>query len=142
MLNSDGKIVQVKSNYLENVSAPPSRSASFVNRGTFADDLVVDKSFMGSPSNGSPFGYTPAVVQPSLSTAAIPYGGSVKHDVRIPRRVSLSWEDVAIKIERNLLVDKMLCRRKEDEVILENVRGLVEPGEMLALLGPRYAHVI
>lgn len=60
----------------------------------------------------------------------------------IPKRVTLSWTSLTIKADVRSLLDKALAmanlvKKKRSEVILNKVHGIVEPGQMLALMGPR-----
>ena len=61
----------------------------------------------------------------------------------IPKRVTLSWTSLTIKADVRSLIDKALAKanlvkkKKRSEVILNKVHGIVEPGQMLALMGPR-----
>ena len=63
----------------------------------------------------------------------------------IPKRVILSWHSLTIKARvRNLAQTIVSCcksvnkRKERFETILYKVRGIVEPGELLGLMGARY----
>ena len=62
----------------------------------------------------------------------------------VPKQVTLSWTSLTIKARVRSFVDTTLGflnkkrKRKRHEVILNKIHGIVAPGQMLALMGPRY----
>jgi hypothetical protein len=66
-----------------------------------------------------------------------------KYSNSIPHRVTLSWHSLSIKMQKKRSIDKILSnfclgkRKSKQETILDNIKGIVEPGEMLALMGSR-----
>ena len=66
---------------------------------------------------------------------------------KLPESVTLSWHSIEVKADINTFKDKVLnlvrCGRSSNKykTILENINGCVEPGELLALMGPRLADI-
>ena len=60
----------------------------------------------------------------------------------LPKSVVLSWDNVTVRAEQNGFKDELLyvasCGRtsKKYKTILDDVRGVIEPGELLGLIGP------
>jgi hypothetical protein len=55
----------------------------------------------------------------------------------IPKKVTLSWKSVNVKTSTGGLLRKI-----KSKVILDDVHGVVEPGQMVALMGARYKNII
>lgn len=61
----------------------------------------------------------------------------------LPKSVVLSWDYVTVRTEENSIKEKLLYatsfgkRGKKFKTILDDIRGIVEPGELLGLIGPR-----
>lgn len=57
----------------------------------------------------------------------------------IPKKIVLSWRSISAYTKSSCLNRKILKNENSKvKIILENVNGIVRPGEMLALIGSRY----
>ena len=77
--------------------------------------------------------------------------GEMKHEnlnvksAHVPKQVTLSWTSLTIKAHIRSFLDTKFAffnkkhQRKRHELILSSINGIVEPGQMLALMGPRYS---
>lgn len=54
--------------------------------------------------------------------------------------ITLTWNSLTIKVNKRSLAHKCLPLNKKPncEIILEDLKGIAEPGELLAIMGPRY----
>lgn len=70
-------------------------------------------------------------------------------DYKIPKKVILTWKNLNIKIESKSLkqiminsINKDTLQKRSDlknyDTLLNDLHGIVEPGQMLALMGSRY----
>ena len=81
-----------------------------------------------------------------MQTALKPKNDVKKTDsseVHLRKNAVLSWDSVTIRADTRSSTDKLLnlikCSnsKKKFTTILNNVKGIVKPFEMLALMGPR-----
>jgi len=62
---------------------------------------------------------------------------------KLPRQAILSWHSLTIKADTRSMGERIINLvknsdyKKKDTTILDNVKGIVKPTEMLALMGPR-----
>jgi hypothetical protein len=61
----------------------------------------------------------------------------------IPKKVTLSWKSVSVTASTATLLTSVKSKFKKDsqpqiKTILKNVDGIVQPGQMVALMGARY----
>jgi len=62
---------------------------------------------------------------------------------KLPRQAILSWHSLTIKADTRSMGERIINlvknsdNKKKDTTILDNVKGIVKPTEMLALMGPR-----
>ena len=62
---------------------------------------------------------------------------------KLPKQAILSWHSLTIKADTRSLGEKIISlakysnKKKNHTTILDNVKGIVKPTEMLALMGPR-----
>jgi len=62
---------------------------------------------------------------------------------KLPKKAILSWHSLTIKADTRSIGEKIISltkfsnKKKNHTTILDNVKGIVKPTEMLALMGPR-----
>lgn len=57
---------------------------------------------------------------------------------KIPKKAVLSWQSVTIKADTRTTFQKVFsCNKAKPTTILNDIKGIVKPFEMLALMGPR-----
>lgn len=67
--------------------------------------------------------------------------GLNKNNRLIPDRITLSWRSITVKASNDKTCFKSPFKSHKSNIkktILENVHGIVEPGQMVALIGARY----
>jgi hypothetical protein len=58
-----------------------------------------------------------------------------------PKSITLSWRSLNVRIEnrslKQLVLSRIGVRKRTYKTILQGLQGVVQPGQMLALMGPR-----
>ena len=62
-------------------------------------------------------------------------------DIESNQGVVISWENLDVSTKPTFLdkIKSSITRQPKTKSLLSNLRGLVKPGEMVALMGARYA---
>lgn len=127
IISSSGAVVSLAKGSEHVISPLLSYSLGYENRAFRTEEDIISSSSSSSSSNLS---------------------DDYKYrDRAIPESIVLSWKDLSILTKKNTtLIDNVKslvrCRSTEYKSILRKVQGIVEPGEMLALMGPRLSVIL